>query len=514
MQISGRSGARPDKYQLRRGLPLGRLSRSLNAPALFASAYGNVGSDIYFALGLVALYALGLTPVVFLLAGLLFVTTALSYAEASTILPEAGGCSTFARVAFNDLIGFLAGWGVALDYILTAAISALFVPHYLAALGLPWLKQAPGDALAGMAILGLLVLLNLVGVNDSAWLNLGIAIADLITQGLIILLGLIAVFSLPTLLHNVHLGVAPTWGEFAFSVSIAVVAYTGIETISNLAGETRHPARAIPRATFALIIAVLAIYLLLTSIALSAMPVHPMAVPDPITGSLFATDLGTVYQADPVVGIVENLPAWLDAAKPLLRAWVGVLASTILLVATNAALLGLSRLTFSQSHHDHLPALFGRLHPRTHVPWVAIVTGGAVAVALLIPGLFGVSEADLLGTLLSFGALIGFTAAHFAVVKLRRMNVEPRGTFRIPGSVRWRGKDLVVIPLIGGVGTAVVWCSVVLTHVTARWVGLGWMLVGLAFYAVYRRHRGLPIIGREADLSAVHQAIREARRGE
>src|SRR6266581_679156 len=142
-----------------------RLPRTLGAPSLFAAAYGNVGSDIYFALGLVALYALGLTPVVFMLAGLLFITTALSYAEASTLLPEAGGCSSFARVAFDDLIGFLAGWAVSLDYILTAAISALFVPHYLAALGLPWLKQAPGDALVGMIILGLLILLNLVGVK-------------------------------------------------------------------------------------------------------------------------------------------------------------------------------------------------------------------------------------------------------------------------------------------------------------------------------------------------------------
>lgn len=494
-------------------MPLGRLKRSLGAPALFAAAYGNVGSDIYFALGLVALFALGLTPVVFMLAGLLFVTTALSYAEASTLLPEAGGCSTFARVAFNDLVGFLAGWGVALDYILTAAISALFVPHYLAALGMPWLKQAPGDAIAGMAILGLLVLLNLVGVQDAAWLNLGIAVADLVTQAAIICLGMVAVFSVPTLVQNVRPGIAPTWSQFAFSISIAVVAYTGIETISNLAGETRQPGRAIPRATIALIVAVLVIYALLTSIALSAMPVHVQAQPDPITGSLFTTDLGTIFQADPIVGVVENLPDWLGPAKPFLRAWVGVLAASILLIAANAALLGLSRLTYSQSRHAHLPALFGRLHPRTHVPWVAIVAGGAVAIGLLAPGLVGVAEAELLGTLLSFGALIGFTAAHFSVVKLRWMRAEPRDTFRVPGALHWRGRELAVLPLVGGVGTLVVWCTVILTHVTARWVGFGWMLVGLSVYAAYRRRRGLPIIGEEGDLREVRQSIREARRG-
>src|SRR6266581_5494505 len=198
-----------------------RLPRTLGAPSLFAFAYGNVGSDIYFALGLVALYALGLTPVVFMLAGLLFITTALSYAEASTLLPEAGGCSSFARVAFDDLAGFLAGWAVSLDYILTVAISALFVPHYLASLGLPWLRHPPGDAIAGLVVLVLLVVVNLIGVRDSALVNVATTAADLVTQAVIIGLGLIAVFSLPTLVHGVRLGVAPTWDQFAFSISIA-----------------------------------------------------------------------------------------------------------------------------------------------------------------------------------------------------------------------------------------------------------------------------------------------------
>ena len=106
------------------------------------------------------------------------------------------------------------------------------------------------------------------------------------------------------------------------------------------------------------------------------------------------------------------------------------------------------------------------------MPWVAIVTGGIVAMILLVPGLFGVAEADLLGTLLSFGALIGFTAAHFSVVKLRRMHVEPRDTFRIPGSVWWRGKEVAVLPLVGGIGTLAIWMTLVITHVAARGVGV------------------------------------------
>jgi len=132
---------------------------------------------------------------------------------------------------------------------------------------------------------------------------------------------------------------------------------------------------------------------------------------------------------------------------------------------------------------------------------------------LLVPGLFGVPEADLLGTLLSFGALIGFTAAHFSVVKLRWLHLEPRDTFRIPGTLRWRGRELAVVPLVGGIGTFIVWCSVIVTHVAARWVGLGWMLGGFVLYVVYRRRRGLSIVGPEADPDAIRRAIRAARAG-
>jgi basic amino acid/polyamine antiporter, APA family len=487
----------------------GRLTRSLGWPALFASAYGNVGSDIYFALGLVALYALGLTPVVFMLAGLLFITTALSYAEAATLLPEAGGCSSFARVAFNDLLGFLAGWAVTLDYILTAAISALFVPHYLAALGIPWLRHPPGDAIAGICILVILVAINLVGVRDSARVNIAVATADIITQGIIIVIGLVAVFSIPVLLHNIHPGVAPTWEQFVFSISIAAVAYTGIETISNLAGETKNPRQAIPKATILLIITVLGIYALLTSVAMSAMPVHFVGHANPVTGSLYETELGTTFQADPIVGIVDNLPSALHGFVRPLRAWVGVLAATILIIATNAALLGVSRLTYSQAGHRHLPSFLGKLHPKTNVPWIAIILGGAIAAVLLLPGLFGAQEADLLGTLLSFGALIGFTAAHFAVVRLRWLGVESPGTFRIPGALHIHGRELAILPLIGGIGTATVWVTVVITHDTARVVGLGWMLVGCAIYIAYRRYHAFPIVGRITPAPLAKQEIAE-----
>ena len=109
------------------------LKKSVGTAGLFATAYGNVGSSIYYALGLVAAHALGLTPVVFIFAGGLFALTAKTYAEGASMYPEAGGSSSFARHAFNEVVSFFAGWGLSLDYIITVAISAFFVPHYLAA---------------------------------------------------------------------------------------------------------------------------------------------------------------------------------------------------------------------------------------------------------------------------------------------------------------------------------------------------------------------------------------------
>jgi len=195
--------------------------------------------------------------------------------------------------------------------------------------------------------------------------------------------------------------------------------------------------------------------------------------------------------------------------KGALTAWVGLLAASILLIAANAALLGLSRLTYSQSRHRHLPEVFGVLHSRTAVPWVAIVGGGSIAALLLSPGIFGVAEANLLGTLLSFGALIGFTAAHFSVVRLRWLGVEGPGTFRIPGALHFRNKELAVVPLLGGIGTAAIWIIVVVTHPGARWVGLSWMLIGLFLYITYRRGQGLPIVGKITSATIAAEEIAE-----
>src|SRR5947209_15364757 len=248
------------------------LERVLGTPALFATAYGNVGSSIYYALGVTAGIALGLTPVVFMIAGLFFAATAATYAEGTVLYPEAGGSSSFARHAFNEVVSFGAAWAQMLNYIITIAISAFFVPHYLSIFWEP-LRQNPWDIIGGAVVIVLLVALNIVGIQESARINVGLAAIDFATQVLLVLLGFVLVFSPHTLIKNVHFGTAPTWSHFLLAIPIAMIAYTGIETVSNLSEEARDPLRSIPRSILMVAVAVFAIYFTLPLIALSALPV-------------------------------------------------------------------------------------------------------------------------------------------------------------------------------------------------------------------------------------------------
>src|SRR5436305_110741 len=271
------------------------LRRTVGVSGLFATAYGNVGSSIYYALGLVAAHALGLTPLVFVFAGGLFALTAKTYAEGASMYPEAGGSSSFARHAFNEVASFFAGWALSLDYIITIAISAFFVPHYLGAFW-PALRHNPGDIVGGAVVIAILAWLNVRGLRESAKLNIFLAVMDLITQVLLVALGLVLIFNPSTLINQIHLGVAPSYRELVFALSISMVAYTGIETVSNMAEEARDPDRDVPRTVNYVLIAVLGIFAGISIISIVALPVTQDA------HGHYSTLLRTKYKNDPVVG--------------------------------------------------------------------------------------------------------------------------------------------------------------------------------------------------------------------
>ena len=320
--------------------------RVLGTPALFSTAYGNVGSSIYYALGVTAAIALGLTPLVFLISGLIFACTAATYAEGTVRYPEAGGSSSFARHAFNELVSFVAAWAQMLNYIITVAISAFFVPHYLSIFWEP-LKTNPWDIIGGAAVILILVAINIVGIKEAAGLNVFLAVVDFATQLLLVIIGFAIVFDPHILTANVHWGVAPTWGNFALAIPVAMIAYTGIETVSNLAEEARDPTRSIPASIRLVAVAVFAIYFTLPMVALSALPVYKDEAGDYVTKLGLPPDQGG-FENDPVLGLVENLGlhGWVLSAG---KVYVGVLAATILFIATNAGVIGASRITYSMA---------------------------------------------------------------------------------------------------------------------------------------------------------------------
>ena len=456
------------------------LRRVHGTGALFSAAYGNVGSSIYYALGVTAEFALGLTPIAFVIAGVIFAFTAATYTEATVMYPEAGGSSSFARHAFNELASFVAAWAQMLNYVITVAISAFFVPHYLSVFW-PWLGHGPGDIVGGIVIVALLAALNVKGTQESARLNLVLAIGDLFTQVVLVGIGIALVLSPDILVNNVHLGVAPTWGDFALGIAVGMIAYTGIETISNMSEEARDAPRTIPRGVGLTVIAVLVLYVLIPIVALSAMPVTQDAA------GHYSTVLGTKFADDPVLGIVEHLGLGASLTD-ILRYYVGVLAAVILIIATNAGLIGVSRLTFSMGQHRQLPDRIRQVHPRFHTPYVAIIAFSAVAALTMLPG-----ETDFLATMYSFGAMLSFTIAHVAVIRLRQRQPERKRLWKPPWNVRAFGFEVPLMAVIGGLGTFAAWIIVIALHTTTGLVGAGWMVVGVLLYAAYRRHQQLPL---------------------
>ena len=466
------------------------LERVLGANALFSTAYGNVGSSIYYALGLVASFALGLTPLVFVITGVFFFCTAATYAEATTMYPEAGGSSSFARRAFNEFWSFFAAWGQMLNYVITVAISAYFVPHYLGGLFWEPLRSAPGDIIFGAGVVMVLSLINVVGVKESAGLNILLAVVDFMTQLLLVAIGAVLVLSPSILVDNVTLGVAPTWKNFILAIPIGMIAYTGIETISNMAEEAKDEANTIPVAINRVRIAVFAIYFTLPAVALSALPVERTADGRYQTLLGLTTEQGG-YAGDPILGVVKQID--LGPLQSAGQLYVGLLAATILFIATNAGIIGVSRLVYSMGIHRQVPDQLRQLHPKYRTPWIGILIFGGVAVLTLLPG-----QATFLGNMYAFGAMLSFTIAHVSLIRLRAKERDHPRSYRGPGNVQVRGYDMPLFAVFGGLGTASAFLVVTALHPAVAAAGVGWLALGVAVYVVYRRRQGL-------DLTSTHK---------
>ncbi|MGD0779253.1 MAG: APC family permease [Dehalococcoidales bacterium] len=450
------------------------LRRVLGVPGLFSTAYGDVGSSIYYALGVVAMSALGLTPLVLMISGVVFLFTALTYAEGATALPEAGGSGAFAYRAFNPWVSFIAGWVLMLDYIVTMSISAFTAANYMGYF-FPILKEWPANSIGGIVIVVILAYINIRGVQTSSRLNIILVLVDILTQVTIAVLGVVLIINLPTLIHNVQWGVAPTMNQLVFGISISMVAYTGIETVSNLGSEARRPEKSIPRAVLLVFVTVIALYSLLSMTALSAYPVHQ--APD----GTWVTNLTQQYLQDPIMGIANAMPL---AIRPVLSFWVAILAVTILIIATNAGMLGASRLAYYMGQRQQLPSAVSSVSKRARVPLNAILIFSIIASVLIATG-----QITLLVDLYAFGAVLAYTTAHASIIALRIKEPNLPRPFKIPLNIRIKGREIPITAVIGGLATFATWFMVVYTHAIGRVVGFSWLGVGLIVYFLYRRFR-------------------------
>ncbi|MDQ3770310.1 MAG: APC family permease, partial [Actinomycetota bacterium] len=443
------------------------LQRVLGVNALFSTAYGNVGSSIYYALGLVAALALGLTPIVFLLAGALFFCTATTYAEATAMYPEAGGASLFVRRALNECWSFFTAWAQMLNYVITVSISAFFAAGYFGGITFDFFRTGIGAILFAAALVALLAAINVRGVSDAVNVNIVLATIDFLSQVLIVALGVFLVLNPERLVEGFSLlGTAPTWSDFLLAIPVGTVAYTGIETVANMAGEARDQKTTIPAAIKRVMIAVFVIYFTLPFIALSALPVR-------CEGGDCATLLGVPaedggFSSDPVRGIVSNME--LGALQGPAEVYVGILAVTILVAATNAGVLGVSRLTYSMGLYRQLPDALRRLHPRFGTPYLGIMVFSGAAILAILPG-----QADFLGAIYAFGAMLSFSMAHLAVIRLRAVAPDQERPYRSPGRLRVRGHDLPPFAVLGLMGTGLAFLVVTVLDLTVGIAGTVWL---------------------------------------
>jgi basic amino acid/polyamine antiporter, APA family len=450
------------------------LQRATGVPGLFVAVYSAVGFSIYFALGVVADRGLGLTPLIFLAAGLLFVVTTLSYVEGGAMLRERGGSSSFARHAFNELIAFIAGWAILIDYLIVAALAAISVPHYLEPISAD-LSRAGweiGIAAAVIAAACVLNVLNITGRGRERPLTI-LALADIALQLAVIVVGVLAIFHPDRLTDQLDLFTSPDFHDIVYAGVVAMLAYAGIEAASDLAPDINVSRRDLKRIVSVGAVAVPLVYAGMAAIALMAVPV--VAGP-----SGPETALGNEFVEAPVLGVVSAYhPLWVSDA---MRWLVALIAAPVLFWAVTTSLLGVSRHIYTLAINRQIPSWLGKLNGRHATPHVAIAISGVITLGLVLP-----TDVKMLAGLYAFGAMLAITIAQVSILRLRVTEPDRRRPFRVPLDVEWRGARLPVPAIFAAVVSALAFVSVLAYHDTARWVGLGWMTFGLLFYVVYRK---------------------------
>ena len=488
------------------------FERILGGEAIMAIVYAEISSSLYFALGIVSLWALGLTPLVLILVGLLFGLAASAYSEGVTTLDEGGGASAIARRAFGDLVGFVVGWVVVLDLVVVIALSLLFVPHYAAAaVGRLDDLRSPADAVVAVVLVAVLAAALLTGRARMGRLARPVAALDLIVQGGLVLLGLVLVLDVDRLTGPLELGVAPSWNAVAYSLPIALIAFTGIEIVANLLREATEPVEALHRDTVVAVAGTIVIYAVIAALALTAFPVGPA----PGAPSGYASEISTTWLNAPLAGLAEAVGDEIGpAVGTVLRVLVGLSAVLILLFSALTAYAGATRLLGSLARSDALPRFMGRPSRRAPAGGRIVAVPALGVPFVLVVASFSEDEASGLAGIYSFGILLAFMAVFLGVVWLRVAAPELERPLRMRLEFRFLGTR---VPATALIGFALSWVLFVLTlgsHPSARIVPPLWLLGGLVLYVVARRQRGASVLGSgQARAAAPPLEVTEVRYG-
>jgi basic amino acid/polyamine antiporter, APA family len=444
------------------------LRHSLGSPILFAVVYTSLASAVFFSLGVVADHADGLTPIVFLIAAVMFGVTAMTYVEGASLHQEPGGSTVFARYAFNELVSFVAGWAILLDYVILIAVTAFAATQYLSVFWAP-LGHSSEALLLSFAIIAFVVFTSVRGFNWRREFRIGLVVVGALLLELVaIVIGLAEHFKGHQLLSQIHLGSAPTWSGLIFALTITTIAFTSVESASGLAGEVKAGRGSLRRLIGSGTATVVIAYVGVAIVAVTALPVPG------VHGG------GHDFSDAPVIDVMRQMhPHWLSQA---LVYGIGAIAAGTLVAAADSAMLGLSRLAYSLSVNRQIPSGIGRLHPHRSTPYVLILVAGLMAAALVTP-----ESLDFLVGIYAFGAMLAFTIAHLSVVKLRYSEPGSDRPYRTPFSIRLRGGELPLLAVFGAIVCSAGWIATIIVHEPARYVGLGWILAGLALYVIYRK---------------------------
>ena len=448
-----------------------RLRRLLGVPFLVTVAGSSVGFSIYFSLGVVADRGLGLTPVVFLVVGLLFAITTMTYVEGGAMFLERGGSSMFARHAFNELVSFIAGWAILIDYLIVIAAAAISVPHYLSPISESF-REGDVEVVVAAAVIALTVVLNIAGFTGKLHERrlVLLSLIDLVMLLVVIGVGLFVVLEPSLLTAELNLFTSPSGEDLIAAAVVATVAFAGIEAASDLAPDLEFEPLELRRVLSAAVLLVPLLYAGIAAIALMAVPVEP--TPDGPE-----TALGDEFVEAPVLGIVQSFdPDWL---ADVMQWAVLAVAVPVLVWAANVSMLGLSRHTYVLAMNRQIPSWLGKLQTARSTPYVAIILAGLLSLGLALP-----SDIKFLAAVYAFGALLAITIAHASVIRLRRTQPDLERPYRVPLTV---GR-IPVPALVGAVASALGWIGVFVVHGPALYVGGGWMLFGLVSYFIYRRY--------------------------